>query len=70
MIELITVILSIIVGFVQWYNEPEKVKKRNDHERDKELSNQDSIAISQRLSDGLDRMRIFNRKNRKSRSAE
>ena len=62
MIELITIILSIIVGFIQWYNESEKVKKRNDHERDKEIARKDHIAKSRRLSDLLDAVKLRNAK--------
>lgn len=57
MIELITIILSIVVGIVQWYNEPRKVKQRNDHARDKEIVNGNSKKLSVRLSDAFDRMR-------------
>lgn len=56
MIELITAILSIVVMLVQWYNETQKEKKRNDHERDKDIVKGDSRKLSVRLSDAFDRV--------------
>lgn len=58
MIDLISIILSIVVGFFQWHNSPERIKKRNDHERDKEIAEKDHIAKSRRLSDVLDFVKL------------
>lgn len=69
MIDLISILLSIFIGIFQWHNSPERKQKRNDHERDKELANQDSIAISKRLSDLYDKLWIHNRKKRKLRTS-
>ena len=62
MIDLVSIILSIIVGIFQWYNEPGKVKKRNDHERDKEIAEKDHPAKSKRLSDLFDAVKLRNPK--------
>ena len=69
MIELITIVLSIIVGFVQWYNDPNKVKKRNDHGRDKEIAKKDHVAKSKRLSDMFDSAKLRNAKKGSNNSS-
>lgn len=54
MIDLLAVLLSILVGLVQWHNSPEKKKERNSDERDREIADKDHIAKSKRLSDLVD----------------
>ena len=68
MIELILTIVagvvSIVVIIVKSRSSEESRKKRNDNERDKELANQDSPAISKRLAGLHKRLRIHNRKKK------
>ena len=68
MIELILTIVagvvSILVIIVKSRSSEESRKLRDDNERDKELANQDSFAISKRLSDKWKRLRIHNRKKK------
>lgn len=60
MIDLIVSVLTLLVGAVTWYTSEEKQNKRHQNERDMELANQDSPAISKRLSNLRDRMRKKN----------
>ena len=69
---MIETVLTILAGFIgiagiiikSRYSK-EATKKRSDYERDKELANQDSFAISKRLSDLRKRLRIHNRKKKR-----
>ena len=58
------VLLVILKSILSGRYSVEGKKKRDDYERDKELTEQDSPGISVRLSNGFDRLRLFNRKNR------
>ena len=60
MVEAVLYILSVILGLVggvaeRYYSE-EAVQERSNYERDKELADQDSIAIGKRLRDLRNRM--------------
>ena len=65
MIDLIVMVLTLLVGAVSWYTSEEKQSKRDNDERDKELADQDSAAISKRLADKWKRLRIHNRKKKR-----
>ena len=58
------VLLVILKGVLSGRYSVEGKKKRDDYERDKMLIDQDSPGISKRLSDGFDKLRLFNRKDR------
>jgi len=68
MIELVLTIvagiISIAVIVVKSRSSEESRKERNDNERRKELAEQDSFAISKRLSNLRKRLRIHNRKKK------
>lgn len=65
MIDLIAVILSMLVGLVQWHNDPDKKRKRDDYEENKALAEGDSRKLSVRLSDRFDRVRRKNSNSKK-----
>ena len=55
--------LLLILGFiVKGRFSEEGIKKRSDHERDKEIAEKDHIAKSKRLSNLLDLVRLRNSK--------
>ena len=66
MIETILTILAGIVGIaaiiIKKRYSRESTKKRNDHERDKEIAEKDHPAKSKRLSDLLDDVKLRNSK--------
>jgi len=64
-IDLIVMVLTLLVGAVSWYTSEGKKSERNQNERDKELVEQDSPAISKRLSDLARLLRIHNRKKKR-----
>jgi len=68
MIELVLTIvagiISIAVIVIKSRSSEESRKERNDNERRKELAEQDSFAISKRLSNLRKRLRIHNRKKK------
>ena len=69
MIELILTIVagvvSVVVIIVKSRSSEESRKERDNDERDKELVEQDSPAISKRLSDLARMLRIHNRKKKR-----
>ena len=66
MIETILIILAGLVGIaaiiIKKRYSKEATKKRNDHERDKEIAEKDHVAKSKRLSDLLDAVKLRNSK--------
>jgi hypothetical protein len=61
---ILSAILGLMGGIVERRYSKEAVKKRDNNERDKELAEQDSPAISKRLADLAKRLRIHNRKKK------
>ena len=59
------ILLVVLKSIISGRYSVEGKKKRADYERDKELANQDSMGISRRLSNGLGRIRLYNRKKRR-----
>ena len=55
-LHIILAILGLVGGIAERHYSPEAVKKRSNYERDKELADQDSVAIGQRLRDLRNRM--------------
>lgn len=66
MIETVLTILAGIVGIagiiIKSRYSKESTKKRNDHEKDKEIAEKDHPAKSRRLSDLLDAVKLRNAK--------
>lgn len=63
-VHIILALLGLLGGVAERHYSKEAIKKRDNHERDKELAEQDSPAISKRLSDLHKRLRIHNRKKK------
>lgn len=61
-ITIIASLIGIIGGILERRHEPDVVKKRNDHERNKEIAEKDHVAKSKRLSDLLDAVKLRNSK--------
>ena len=61
---IISVLIGMVGGVLERRYSQDAVKKREDNKRDKELAKQDSIAISKRLSDYFDRLRLYNSKKK------
>jgi hypothetical protein len=62
---IITIIASLVGmlgGILERRYKPDTIKKRNDHERDKEIAEKDHIAKSNRLSDLFDAVKLRNAK--------
>lgn len=64
LIAIAPLLLTILGSIAKASFSEEGKRKREEYERDKELAEQDSIAISKRLSDGFDRLRLHNRKKK------
>lgn len=62
---ILSAILGLLGGIVERRYSEKAIKKRDNDERDKELANQDSPAISKRLSNLRKRLRIHNRKKKR-----
>ncbi len=66
MIETILTILAGLIGIagiiIKSRYSKESKKKRNDHERDKEIAGKDHVAKSRRLSNLLDAVKLRNSK--------
>lgn len=56
MIDLIVMILTLLVGVVNWHNDPEKKAKRIEYEENKDIIEGNSKKLSVRLSDAFDGM--------------
>jgi hypothetical protein len=69
MIELITLLLTIIYGAFCWYTKEERQAERERYERDKELVEQDSLAIGKRLHNLKQRLRVHLKKKGKNHGA-
>lgn len=67
MIETVLTILAGLIGIagiiIKSRYSKGAARKRNDHERDKEIAEKDHIAKSRRLSDLFDRVRMRNPKS-------
>ena len=61
---IISVLIGIVGGVLERRYSEEGQRKRREYERDKELAEQNSIAISKRLSDYFDRLRLHNSKKK------
>ena len=61
---IISALIGIIGGVIEKHYEPEAIEKRDEDEKNKELANQDSFAISKRLSDLRKRLRLRNSKKK------
>ncbi len=62
MLTLVLTIISSLIGIIGSVMErrykPDEIKKRNDHERDKEIAEKDHPAKSKRLSDLFDAVKL------------
>ena len=69
LLHIILAILGLLGGMVERHYSDDAVKERDNDERDRELAEQNSTAISKRLSDGIRRVRLRNKKKRAARRA-
>lgn len=56
MVELISVILSLIVGVFSWATDKDRLKEKKDEDFDEALVENDFNHLSDELSNSLDRM--------------
>jgi len=64
-LSILSAIMSLVVWILKQRYSTENIQKRTRYERGKELAEQDSIAISKRLYDLHQRLRLYNRKKKR-----